>query len=246
MRCFPNKTTRGRRQSSEESEESDEDLDEDMESSEEDEEDDQRCIEVLREIVHNEMEGKRGEGRRPSREGRGGSSEGGRRENVPMDEEPIPQFDGLFGEDNGGFVNGRPQYRRNFQGRRNSQGRPNNQGRPNTQGGPRRQGRRPRNGHRGRMGLKPCLLMNVTNGNEVLCNHTCPSFAECVSPPRPETDIPETPFPGSLEVHFCLPKVRIFTHGVFFSFLLLILLKKNFIDYLYQEVLEIFSELTCK
>ena len=123
MRCFPDKPTRGRHDSSEESEESEEDLDEDIESSEEDKEDDQRCIEVLREIVHNEMEGKRGEGRRPSREG-----QGGRRENVPMDEEPTPQFDGRFGEGNGRFVHGRPQYRLNFQDKLKTQGRPSTQG----------------------------------------------------------------------------------------------------------------------
>ena len=201
MRCFPDKPTRGRHDSSEESEESDEDLDEDMESSEEDEEN-EKCMEVLREIVHNEMEGERGEGRRPSRGGQGGPSEGGRRENVPMDEEQRPQFDGLFGEGNGGFVNGRPQYRLNFQGKLNTQGR------PSTQRGPGREKRGLRNGRRGRMGPKPCLLINMTNSNEVLCNHTCPSFAECVAPPTPETGRPETPFSESLEVHFCLPKVR--------------------------------------
>ena len=88
-------------------------------------------------------------------------------------------------------------------------------------GGRGRQGRGPRNGHQGRMGPKPCLLMNVTNGNEVLCNHTCPWFAECVAPPTPETDRPEgvaLPFPESLEVHFCLPKVRIFIHRVLVTF----------------------------
>ena len=83
-----------------------------MEEDEEDEED-EKCMEVLREIVRSEMEGKQGEGRRPSRGGQDRSSEGGRRENVPMDSEP------------------RPQGRRNFQRRRNSQDRPNTQGRPN-------------------------------------------------------------------------------------------------------------------
>ena len=205
MRCFPDKRTRGRRDSSEESEESDEDLDEDMESSEEDEEE-EKCMEVLREIVHSELQRKQGEGRRPSREGRGGPSQGGRRENVPMDEEPIPQFDGLFGEDNGGFVNGRPQYRLNFHSKLNTQGR------PSTQGGQGRERRGLRNGRRDRLGPKPCLLINVTNSNEVLCNNECPSFAECITPPTPETGRPEgvaPPFPESLEVHFCLPKVRI-------------------------------------
>lgn len=78
--------------------------------------------------------------------------------------------------------------------------------------GPGLQQRGPRRGGRPNGGPKPCLLMNVTNANEVLCNSTCPAFMDCVAAPKAADNAPLTveggrpPFPESLEVHFCLPK----------------------------------------